>query len=392
MGVASGSDAMTLRIPFNRPCVVGSEMSYVADAVAGGHTSGNGPFTQRAERFLEAQFGVGRVQLTTSCTSALEMAAQLCDLAPGDEVIMPSYTFVSTANAVALRGARPVFVDIRKDTLNIDETLIEAAVTPRTRAIFVVHYAGQACEMDTIMAIARRHGLLVVEDAAQAIQSGYKGRWLGTIGDLGCYSFHETKNIACGEGGALLINDARFVARAEVLRDKGTNRRQFQSGEVDKYTWVDIGSSYAPSDMLAAFLLGQLEHLERITARRGGIHRRYRELLQPLADAGAIGLPHVAPDCAINHHMFHILTKDIEERTALIAYLSRAGIAAVFHYVPLHSSPYFRRIAPVPELPVTDDISRRLLRLPMFFDLTDAEVDDVAGCVNEYYCAGGRRA
>lgn len=383
---------MTVRIPFNRAAVVGSEMSYVAEAVAGGHTSGNGPFTRRAEKFLEARFGVGRVQLTTSCTAALEMAAQLCELGPGDEVIMPSYTFVSTANAVVLRGARPVFVDIRQDTLNIDETLIEAAVTARTRAIFVVHYAGQGCEMDTVMAIARRHGLIVVEDAAQAVEASYKGRWLGTIGDLGCYSFHETKNVACGEGGALLINDARFVARAEVLRDKGTNRRQFQCGEVDKYSWVDVGSSYAPSDMLAAFLLGQLEHLERITARRGVIHRRYSDLLQPLAEAGHLALPSVLPHCAINHHMFPILTADVDERADLIEHLSRAGIAAVFHYVPLHSSPYFRRIGSVPDLPVTDDISRRLLRLPMYFDLTGEDVDEIAGCVGEYYRAKGHRA
>jgi len=377
---------MALRIPFNKPCTIGPELAYLAQAVAGGHTSSNGPFTQRVEQFLETRFGVARALLTTSCTSALEMAALLCEFAPGDEVIMPSYTFVSTANAVALRGAVPVFVDIRPDTLNIDERLIEAAITSRTRAIFVVHYAGQACEMDVIMAIAARHGLIVVEDAAQGLLSRYDDRWLGTIGHLGCYSFHETKNIACGEGGALLINDDRFTARAEMLREKGTDRRQFERGVVDKYTWKDIGSSFGPSDMLAAFLLGQLENMEAITARRSAIFHRYADRLRPLADAGQIRLPEIASRRTINYHIFYIMIADFDERTDLIEHLRRSGILAVFHYVPLHSSPFFRRFgATDTTLPNTDEASRRLLRLPMYFDLTDGEVDEVAWQIDEFY-------
>ena len=276
---------MTIHIPFNKPCIVGLELIYVGQAVAGGHASGDGPFTRRAQKLMEDRFDARRVLLTTSCTAALEVAALLCDLGPGDEVILPSYTFVSTANAVVLRGVTPVFVDIRPDTLNIDERLIEAAITPRTRAIFPIHYAGVACEMDEIMAIAQRHGLLVVEDAAQGVFAKYKGQWLGTIGHMGCYSFHETKNFSCGEGGALVINDPSLEKRAEILREKGTNRSQFLRGQVDKYTWVDIGSSYVPSDMLAAFLVGQLENMEKITTRRGEIYDRYAGLLAPLVAA-----------------------------------------------------------------------------------------------------------
>ena len=277
---------MKVHIPFNKPCIVGSELIYVGQAVAGGHASGDGPFTKRAQKLMEERFGARRVLLTTSCTAALELAAMLCDLGPGDEVILPSFTFVSTANAIALRGAKPVFVEIRPDTLNIDERLIEAAITPRTRAIFPVHYAGVGCEMDEIMAIARRHNLLVVEDAAQAVSAKYKGQWLGTLGQMGSYSFHETKNFSCGEGGALVINDSALEQRAEILREKGTNRSQFLRGQVDKYTWVDIGSSYVPSDMLAAFLLGQLENMEKITARRREIFLHYSDLLAPASSEG----------------------------------------------------------------------------------------------------------
>ena len=337
--------AVTIDIPFNKPAIVGAELIYVGQAVAGGHASGDGPFTRRAQKLMQERFGARRVLLTTSCTAALEMAALLCGLSPGDEVILPSYTFVSTANAVALRGATPVFVDIRPDTLNIDERLIEAAVTPRTRAIFPVHYAGVACEMDEIMAIAKRHNLLVVEDAAQGVYAQYKGRWLGTIGHIGCYSFHETKNFSCGEGGALVVNDPAFEARAEILREKGTNRSQFLRGQVDKYTWVDIGSSYVPSDMLAAFLLGQLENMEKITLRRGEIFHRYATLLAPLASKGLIRAPIVPRHCATNHHMFYLLAAGLDERTSLIAHLREAGILAVFHYVPLHSSPFARSSA-----------------------------------------------
>ena len=377
---------MTIHIPFNKPAIVGSELIYVGQAVAGGHASGDGPFTRRAQKLMEERFNARRILLTTSCTSALEMAALLCDLGPGDEVIVPSYTFVSTANAAVLRGATPVFVDIRPDTLNIDERLIEAAITPRTRAIFPIHYAGVACEMDEIMAIARRHDLLVVEDAAQGVYSKYKDQWLGTIGHMGCYSFHETKNFSCGEGGALIINDPRFEKRAEILREKGTNRSQFLRGQVDKYTWVDIGSSYVPSDMLAAFLMGQLENMEKITKRRGEIYNRYAAMLAPLADRGLVVLPSVPQHCVTNYHMFYLLTADIDERTALIAHLKQAGILAVFHYVPLHSSPFAKSIGvPDTSLPITEDGSSRLVRLPMYYDLTDREVTEVGEAVIDFY-------
>jgi dTDP-4-amino-4,6-dideoxygalactose transaminase len=377
---------MKIHIPFNKPSIVGSELIYVGQAVAGGHASGDGPFTRRAQKLMEDRFSARRVLLTTSCTAALELAAMLCDLRPGDEVILPSFTFVSTANAVVLRGARPVFVDIRPDTLNIDERLIEAAITPRTRAIFPIHYAGVGCEMDDIMAIARRHNLLVVEDAAQGVFAKYKGQWLGTIGHMGCYSFHETKNFSCGEGGALIINDPTFEKRAEILREKGTNRSQFMRGQVDKYTWVDVGSSYVPSDMLAAFLLGQLENMEKITMRRREICLRYASLLAPLVEDGLIRIPLIPEHCAPNYHMFYVLAANLEERTALIAQLRQAGVLAVFHYVPLHSSPFAKSLGvPQSDLPVTDDTSGRLLRLPMYYDLTDRDVTEVANAVLCFY-------
>jgi dTDP-4-amino-4,6-dideoxygalactose transaminase len=382
---------MTIHIPFNKPCIVGSELIYVGQAVASGHASGDGPFTRRAQKMMEERLGARRILLTTSCTAALEMAALLCDLREGDEVIMPSYTFVSTANAAVLRGATPIFVDIRKDTLNIDERLIEAAITPRTRAIFPIHYAGVACEMDEIMAIAARHDLLVVEDAAQGVFAKYKEQWLGTIGHLGCYSFHETKNISCGEGGALVINDPRLEKRAEILREKGTNRSQFLRGEVDKYTWTDIGSSYVPSDMLAAFLLGQLENMDKITARRCEIYRRYATMFAPLIERGLVRAPGMPQHCAPNYHMFYLLTADIEERTALIGHLRQAGILAVFHYVPLHSSPFAQSLGlPQINLPETDDASRRLVRLPMYFDLSNQQIAEVAESVIEFYRISGK--
>jgi dTDP-4-amino-4,6-dideoxygalactose transaminase len=335
---------------------------------------------------LEESFGAKRVLLTNSCTAALELAALLCNLQPGDEVIVPSYTFVSTVNAFVLRGAKPVFVDVRPDTLNIDERLIERAITPRTRAIFPVHYSGIGCEMEIIMEIADRHGLLVVEDAAQAVFAQYKNRWLGTIGHLGCYSFHETKNISCGEGGALVINHPAMEQRAEILREKGTNRSQFLRGQVDKYTWVDLGSSYLPSDMLAAFLVGQIENMEMITKRRERISEIYHAALAPLVKLGLIHVPVVPSHCASNYHMFYLLTADMDERSALITHLRSAGILAVFHYVPLHSSPFARSLGvPQVRLPVTESFSERLLRLPMYFDLTDEEVEEVARMVLEFY-------
>lgn len=370
---------MSVKLPFNRPCTLGPDAAYVREAIASGHLCGDGPFGKRAQALLEKRFGALHALLTTSCTAALEMAALLCDLSPGDEVILPSYTFVSTANAIALRGARTVFVDIRPDTLNLDERLIEAAITPRTRAIWPVHYAGVACEMDTIMSIARRHRLLVVEDAAQGVFASYKGRWLGTIGDLGCYSFHETKNIVCGEGGALLVNDERFAKRAEVLREKGTNRSQFLRGQVDKYTWVDLGSSWVPSDILAAFLLGQLECGEQITAKRGMLCAAYARLLEPLARRGLLRLPIVPEGCVANHHMFQVITADVRARGALMDHLRSAGLMATFHYVPLHTSPVglaqgWRQGS----LPVTEDMSARLLRLPLFYDMSAADTVAVA--------------
>ena len=377
---------MTIHIPFNKPCIVGSELIYVGQAISGGHASGDGPFTRRAQKLMEDRFSARRILLTTSCTAALEMAALLCKLGPGDEVIVPSFTFVSTANAIVLRGAKPIFVDIRPDTLNIDERLIEAAITPRTRAIFPVHYAGVGCEMDEIMTIARRHNLLVVEDAAQGVFAKYKGQWLGTIGHMGCYSFHETKNFSCGEGGALTVNDPDLEKRAEILREKGTNRSQFLRGQVDKYTWVDIGSSYILSDMLAAFLHGQLENMEKITARRSEIFNRYASLLAPLVESGRIRTPFIPEHCTSNHHMFYLLAANLDERGALIAHLRKAGILAVFHYVPLHSSPFAKSLGwSQPNLPVTDDTSSRLLRLPMYYDLNDRDVAEVALSVLDFY-------
>ncbi len=377
---------MKIHIPFNKPSIVGSELIYVGQAVAGGHASGDGPFTRRAQKLMEEHFSARRILLTTSCTAALELAALLSNIGPGDEVILPSFTFVSTANAVVLRGATPVFVDIRPDTLNIDERLIEAAITPRTRAIFPVHYAGIGCEMDEIMAIASRHNLLVVEDAAQGVFAKYKGQWLGTIGQMGCYSFHETKNFSCGEGGALTINDPALEKRAEILREKGTNRSQFMRGQVDKYTWVDIGSSYVLSDMLAAFLLGQLENMEKITARRREIYLSYNGMLAPLVESGRIRIPFIPQHCTPNYHMFYVLATDLAERTALIEHLRQAGVLAVFHYVPLHSSPFAKSLGlPISDLPVTDNISSRLLRLPMYYDLSDREVAEVADAVLDFY-------
>lgn len=377
---------MSIHIPFNKPCIVGSELIYVGQAVAAGHASGDGPFTRRAQKLMEEHFGARRILLTTSCTAALELAALLCDLGPGDEVILPSFTFVSTANAIVLRGAKPVFVDIRPDTLNIDERLIEAAITPRTRAIFPVHYAGVGCEMDEIMAIAQRHHLQIVEDAAQGVFARYEGRWLGTIGQMGCYSFHETKNFSCGEGGALIINDPALERRAEILREKGTNRSQFMRGQVDKYTWVDIGSSYVLSDMLAAFLLGQLENMEKITARRREIYLRYAGMLAPLVESGLIRIPFTPQHCTPNYHLFYLLAADLSERTALIEHLHNSGILAVFHYVPLHSSPFAQSLGlPKSDLPVTDDTSSRLLRLPMYYDLSNRDVDEVAEAVLKFY-------
>lgn len=362
-----------MSIPFNRPFMTGRELDYIADAHAGGHLSGDGPYTKRCHEWLQAQTGAGRALLTHSCTAALEMAALLLDLQPGDEVIMPSYTFVSTANAFVLRGAVPVFVDIREDTLNLDERLIEASITKRTRAICVVHYAGVACEMDEILAIAERHGLRVVEDAAQGIQSLYRGKPLGAIGDYGALSFHETKNVISGEGGALLVRDAGVDSeRAEVLREKGTNRSRFFRGQVDKYTWVDLGSSYLPSELVAAFLAAQLEEASTITRRRIDIWQRYDAWAAKWQESGVVRRPVIPAHCTHNAHMFYLLLPNLEARTRFIAKLKSDGIGAVFHYIPLHSSPAGGRFGRTPaSMPVTDGHSDRLVRMPLWIGLEE---------------------
>lgn len=373
-------------IPFNKPFIIGNELHNIAQAVLESHLSGDGKFTKLCHKWLEEKLGCKRALLTHSCTAALEMAAILCDIQPGDEVIMPSFTFVSTANAFVLRGAVPVFVDIRPDTLNINENLIEAAITSKTKAIVPVHYAGTACEMNKIMEIANEYNLLVIEDAAQALLSTYNGRFLGTIGHFGCLSFHETKNIISGEGGALLINAEWAVERAEIIREKGTNRSKFFRGEVDKYTWVDIGSSYLPSELVGAFLYSQLEHANKIIDARCRIYQRYLQLLQPLEDNGLIQLPCVGSDCMPNGHIFYIITQTLVERTELIKFLKENNINAVFHYVPLHSSPAGRQYGRNNgEMKVTDNISERLLRLPIYFEMTDVDVDRVAEFIIKFY-------
>ena len=366
-----------LNIPFNKPYITGRELFYIAQAHSDGQLAGDGGFTKKCHAWLEKRMGAKKALLTHSCTAALEMAAILADIQPGDEVIMPSYTFVSTANAFVLRGGVPVFVDIRSDTLNMDEALIESAITPRTKAIVPVHYAGVACEMDTIMNIAQRHNLLVIEDAAQGIMSTYKGRPLGSIGHLGAYSFHETKNITSGEGGALLINDKRFVERAEIIREKGTNRSQFFRGQVDKYTWVDIGSSYLPGEVIAAFLWAQMEEAESITVKRLAIWNQYHAALDPLDTAGMLRRPIIPESCQHNAHMYYILLDSLAVRSHVIQELKAVGINAVFHYVPLHLSPAGKRLARVHgNLPHTEHLAERLLRLPLWLGL-DKNLDQI---------------
>jgi dTDP-4-amino-4,6-dideoxygalactose transaminase len=366
-------------IPYNKPFFAGKELFYIAQAVINGNIAGDGRFTQLCAEHLQTRYGIHKVLLTPSCTASLEMAALLCDLRPGDEVIMPSFTFVSTASAVVRLGAIPRFVDVRPDTLNLDERLIAGAVTDRTRAIWPVHYAGVSCEMDAILATAARHGLTVVEDAAQGVNAFYKGRALGSLGALGTYSFHETKNFICGEGGALCINDPRLVERAEILRDKGTNRKQFLRGQVDKYTWVDVGSSYVPSEICSAFLYAQLEMSEHITQRRRELHQYYEDRLAPLSDEGLLRLPVCPPSCATNYHIFYLLLPTEAVRNELLDDLRRNGIMAVFHYVPLHDSPVGRTFGYRPgDLPVTEDVSRRLVRLPLYYTMTQADQARVA--------------
>lgn len=373
-------------IRFNVPPYVGKETEYMKAAIDSHKICGDGEFTKRCNAWIEEHTGTAKALLTTSGTQALEMAALLSDIQPGDEVILPSYTFVSTANAFVLRGAKLVFVDIRPDTMNIDEKLIEDAITDKTRAIVPVHYAGVGCEMDTIMDIAKRHNLVVVEDAAQGVNAFYKGRALGSIGDYGCFSFHETKNYSMGEGGAILINRPEQIEDAEIIREKGTDRSRFFRGQVDKYTWVNIGSSFLPSDINAAYLMAQLEMADEINENRLQSWARYNEGLQNLAQEGVIELPYIPEECAHNAHMFYIKTKDMEERKALISYLKERDIAAVFHYVPLHSAPAGLRFGRFHgEDRYTTKESERLLRLPMYYNLSESDQQKVIDAVHGFY-------
>lgn len=377
-------------ISFNIPPYVGNEIEYVKQAIEAHKICGDGQFTKKCNAWLEERFGARKVLLTTSGTSALDMAALLCELQPGDEVILPSYTFSSTATAFAIYGAKLVFVDIRPDTMNIDETKIEAAITEKTKVIVAMHYAGVACEMDTIMDIAKRHNLKVVEDAAQGVMSTYKGQYLGTIGDFGCYSFHETKNYSMGEGGAIVINNPEYVERAEILREKGTNRARFFRGQVDKYTWVDIGDSFLPSEMNAAYLWAQLEKADEINENRIASWNAYYEAFKPLADGGVFEIPTVPKECVHNAHMFYIKCKDLAERTAFISYMKEHGIGCVFHYIPLHSAPagliYGRFCG---EDVYTTRESERLVRLPMYYGMSEQDLNAVILNCKQFFGEAG---
>jgi dTDP-4-amino-4,6-dideoxygalactose transaminase len=386
VGASAGAGGLGVgHIPFNRPVRVGPEFDYIQQAIDGMHLSGDGPFTKKCQALLEQTVGVPKALLTTSCTHALEMAALLLDIRPGDDVIVPDFTFVSTINAFVMRGARPIFVDIRPDTLNLDETQLEAAITPRTRAIVVVHYAGVACEMDLISGIAGRHGVPVIEDNAHGLYACYRGRQLGTFGALSAQSFHETKNFTCGEGGAILINDPQLVERAEIIREKGTNRSRFFRGQIDKYTWVDIGSSYLPSDLLAAFLYAQLEARAQIQAFRQQVWEYYYQALEGWADRNDVQLPCVPDYCEQPYHMFYLLAPSLAHRQGLIAHLRQQDITSVFHYLPLHLSEMGQHYGGQPgDCPVTEAISDRLLRLPFYNDISRAEQDAVISTILSY--------
>ena len=374
-----------IRIPFNRPFAVGTEIDQLRLAIATPKFSGDGSYTARCHRLLEQSLGIPQALLTTSCTHALEMAALLLDIGPGDEVILPAFTFVSTANAFVLRGARPVFVDIRADTLNIDETKIEAQITSRTRAIFLLHYAGVGCAMDKILGLAQAHRIAIVEDNAHGLYGKYEGRYLGTFGALAALSFHETKNFTCGEGGALLINDARFGPRSEIIREKGTDRSRFFRGEIDKYNWVDVGSSYLPSDLLAAFLQVQLEHREFIQSARRYLWETYARELADWARQNEVRLPIIPHGCEQTYHMFYLIMPSAESRQSFISHLAGHGILAVFHYLPLHLSPMGRQFGGREgQCPVTEDLSERLVRLPFFTGMTSAEQTEVVGRVRAF--------
>ena len=373
-------------INFNVPPCAEKAMDYIRECVENQKICGDGAYTKKCNEWIEKRTGTTKCLLTTSCTHATELAALLADIRPGDEVIMPAYTFVSTADAFVLRGATPVFVDIRPDTMNIDEKLIEAAITEKTKAIVPMHYAGVACEMDTIMDIAKRHNLVVIEDAAQGIMSTYKGKALGTFGEFGCFSFHETKNYSMGEGGALLIRDEKNVEEAEIIREKGTNRSKFYRGQIDKYTWVNYGSSYLPSDMNAAYLYAQLEKADEINNARLACWNIYYRNLQPLAESGKIELPVVPEGCVHNAHMFYVKARDIEERTAFIAYLKENGVMSVFHYIPLHTAPAGKKFGRFHgEDKYTTRESERLARLPMYYGLKEEQVDDICDIIKRFY-------
>jgi dTDP-4-amino-4,6-dideoxygalactose transaminase len=375
------------KIPFNRAATVGKEYEYMALAVAQGHISGDGPFTRKCQNFFEQTLGIGKALLTTSCTHALDMTAMLLDFQPGDEVIVPSFTFVSTVNAFVLRGARPIFADIRPDTLNINEQHLQDLITPRTKAIAVVHYSGVGCCMETILEIAQRSRIHVIEDNAHGLFAKYKGKSLGSFGCMSTLSFHETKNLTCGEGGALLINDPGLMERAEILREKGTNRSRFFRGQVDKYTWVDIGSSYLPSDILAAYLYGQIERWQDIQAKRMFAWTYYYEHLKSWADARGIGLPFIPGDCEQPYHIFYLLLSSLDQRDSMISHLRSRGVHSTFHYVPLHLSEMGRRFGAKRGLcPVTESVSERLIRLPLYYGLTENNLSQIVAAIKEFGC------
>lgn len=374
------------KIPFNKPFIIGKELYYISQSVISGHSAGDGTYTQKCHALMEKKFNAKKVLLTPSCTASLEMAAILCNIEPGDEVILPSFTFVSTANAFHLRGAALIFADINRDTLNIEVDEIQKKITEKTKAIVVVHYAGVACNMDKIMEIARKKNIFVIEDAAQGVNAQYNDKYLGTIGDIGTYSFHETKNFICGEGGAIVINNDSFIERAEIIREKGTNRSKFFRGEVDKYTWMDIGSSYLPSDIIAAFLYAQLENMDEINARRSEIFDYYYRALIPFSNEGLMRLPYISNQCESNCHLFYIIVKDNETREALLAYFKSKKIMALFHYVPLHLSPVGRSMGYTDgTLPVTESMSERLIRLPFFYEITKEQQNRVIDTIHQFF-------
>jgi dTDP-4-amino-4,6-dideoxygalactose transaminase len=372
-------------IPYNKPSIIGNELSYIKEAIETGKLSGDGPFTFKCHKFFEEKYDFPKVFLTTSCTHALEISALLAGIKPGDEVIMPSYTFVSTANAFVLRGAKIVFADCEEQTPNIDAGKLEELINERTKAVVVVHYSGVACDMDVINALAKKHNLFVIEDAAHAIDSFYKGKPLGSFGQFSAFSFHETKNIVAGEGGMFVINDLSFKNRTEIIREKGTNRSSFYRGEVDKYGWIDIGSSYLPSELIAAFLYGQLEVIDKIQNKRKEIWNEYYQGLQTLEEAGLLKLPYIHPYATNNGHIFYLLCKSLQERTEFIDFMKAKAVSVVFHYLPLHSSPYYKDKHDGRELPNADRYSDCLVRLPLFYELTKTEISYIVNCIKEFY-------